>query len=269
MRLLAYPAFISVLHSCNFNEPALPAPANKLNAPTVGTGPQKAVVDSVFNNYPVDTFYQANLLTTGNFHEEEVVSEELRFDWYGIFKNKEGYYLDSTHIIAKRVYDPVADEDGKTTGWEVKTNNSDTTLLLIANVDGLSKRKIVPAQVSDHLLPGESVSFTYNGIAYTLYATGNKYAEGTENARITNYRLFISAAKKGIERTQLLVASPQLGDVLPTIRFAGDIDGDDVPDLIIDTSINEDAEMPTLYLSKPAGSTQLLKVMGMHVTVGC
>ncbi len=53
------------------------------------------------------------------------------------------------------------------------------------------------------------------------------------------------------------------------IMFAGDIDGDTIPDLIIDTSWHYNAEVPTLYLSKPAEKNQLLKVMGMHVTTGC
>ena len=235
--------------------------------------------DSSFTNYPLDGFkentvsveHPATILTTGQFHADEVSKDDRNRSWYGIFQNGVGYYIDTTHILTKRVQDPV-DEEGTMTGWKVKTTNSDTSLLLFAGVSGLEKRQIKECTLSKkEILPGESVIYTYNGITYTLYATGNKHkvSATSDYYMVNNYRLFIKATINGTERNQLLVSSRGFDDEMIDIIFAGDIDGDNIPDLIINTSWHYNAIVPTLYLSKPAGSNDVLKLMGWHVSVGC
>ncbi|MCS3798799.1 hypothetical protein [Niastella sp. OAS944] len=237
--------------------------------------------DPNFPNYPLASFgddstlknYPATILTTGQFHEDEVSREDAGRNWYGIFQNKDGYYIDTTHITTKRVEDPVAeDEAGKPTGWEVKTTNTDTSLLLFAGVNGIKKHQIKPVSLSKNIVwPGESVTYTNNGITYTLYATGNKRKErpNDEYYIVTSYRLFIKATINGSEHTQLLVSCRSFDDVMVEVLFTGDIDGDNIPDLIINTSHHYNVEAPALYLSKPAGSNEVLKLMGWHVSVGC
>jgi hypothetical protein len=235
--------------------------------------------DSSFPNYPLEGFsentvsakYPATILRTGQFHEDEVGKEDHKHSWYGIFQNSNGYYIDTTRIVTKRVQDPV-DDEGTLKGWEVKTTNSDTSLLLFAGVGGLEKRQIKELTLrKQEILPGESVTYSYNGITYTLYATGNKRKESvTSDYYIVNsYRLFIKATINGTEKTQLLVSSREFDDAMIDILFVGDIDGDNIPDLIIDTSHHYNATAPTLYLSKPAGGNDVFKLMGWQVTVGC
>jgi len=114
----------------------------------------------------------------------------------------------------------------------------------------------------------KAVDTTYNGIVYTLYATGNRKKVHNDYI-ITSYQLFLKATINGAGRLQLLASAQRLDDAMITVLFAGDIDGDTVPDLIINTSWHYNAEAPTLYLSKPADKTRLLKIMGMHIVVGC
>ncbi|MBO9204004.1 MULTISPECIES: hypothetical protein [Niastella] len=294
MRLLAFPLFIGVFYSCQSKKtgkgPDSVSPAIIKAMDTVSTAmdtvstamdtatvaeEESPLVDSNFKNFPIDFsndsgHYPASILTTGQFHEDEVSREDLKRTWFGIFRNNGGYYLDSATIRTKRVEDPVLDENGSKTGWEINTTNADTSILLIAGIDGLSKKAIVPAQLSkNQLLPGEKVSFTYNGIVYTLFATGGmKKTSPKSEAYVINYELFLKATINGVERRQLLMSAAALDDAMAEILFAGDIDGDTIPDLIINTSYHYNAEVPTLYLSKPAGA-QLLKVMGLHVSVGC
>lgn len=235
--------------------------------------------DSNFTNYPVNGFgadsttakYPATILTTGQFHEDEVSKGDAGRSWYGIFQNSDGYYIDATRIVTKRVQDPV-DDEGTLNGWEVKTTNSDTSLLLFAGVNGIDKHSIKPVSLSkEHIWPGESVTYTYNGITYTLYATGNKHKEKPDEEYyiVTSYRLFIKATINGTERTQMLVASREFDDRMTEVLFVGDIDGDNIPDLIIDSSYHYNVTIPTLYLSKPAGSKEVFKLMGWHLSVGC
>lgn len=235
--------------------------------------------DLNFINYPSAGFddttvtqYPAAILTTGLFHNEEVYSTHRNRSWYAIFQNSNGYYVDTARVVIKRAHDPIADDEGgKATGWQVNTANSDTSILLFAGVNGLEKRQIKEVDLHKKVIQaGESVTYTYNGITYTLYATGAKEQE-EPGAPVTtyNYRLFIKATINGTERIQILVAARDFDDRMTGIIFAGDIDGDNIPDLIINTSSHYNATIPALYLSKPAGSKEVLKLMGWHVSVGC
>ncbi len=84
-----------------------------------------------------------------------------------------------------------------------------------------------------------------------------------------NYKLYLTANINGKETTQLLIAQPNFDDNMIEIIFAGDIDGDNLMDFIIDTSRHYNMFSPTLYLSKPAGKGQIVKPVGSHVIVGC
>jgi hypothetical protein len=283
MRVFAFPVFLGVLYSCHSNRNKTENAPDAVIAAVVKAMDTLAVVvedeiqiDSNFKNFPVNfsdtsTHYPASLLTAGLFHSEEVTKENVGRNWYGLFHNKEGYYLDSTGITTTKIHDGVADDEGQATGWEVQTNNTDTSLLLFAGVDGLSKRTITSAVLSkQEILPGEKESFMYNGIVYTLYATGDKKKEtNSDSYIITSYQLFLQVTINGVDRKQLLVSARILDDTTIRILFAGDIDGDTIPDLIINTSWHYNAEAPTLYLSKPAEKNKLLRIMGLHVSTGC
>jgi hypothetical protein len=266
VRLLLYLVLFGALISCHTKEKKATA-----NAKPATEG--KAVmprVDSVYKSYPADsTVFPVHILYTGSFHAEEVDSADALRNWYGVFKSKEGYYLDSTRLITTRVEDMLGDEEGQKTGWSVKTSISDTCVLLMAGVEGLAKRIITPVTIAKpEMLPGTSTTFKYNGTAYTLSATANPGPNDDDYAA-TSYRLIINATINGVQKEQLLVAHPAFGDATTIVLFAGDIDGDGIPDLIIDTINHYNGSRPTLYLSKPASGKQLLKVMGWHESVGC
>lgn len=297
IRLSVYSALTYLLISCNSGEPkqepvnkdifamadsaaaadsAMPAGSVKADEYYANAEGQD---DANFINYPSAGFedttvtqYPATILTTGLFHDDEVHNAHRNRSWHAIFQNSNGYYVDTARVVIKRAHDPLADEeDGKLTGWQVSTANSDTSILLFAGVNGLEKRQIKEINLrKKEIQAGESVTYTYNGITYTLYATGAKVQE-EPGAPVTvhNYRLFIKAIINGTERTQMLVAAREFDDRITRIIFAGDIDGDNIPDLVIDTSYHYNATIPALYLSKPANSNEVLKLMGWHVSAGC
>lgn len=248
-------------------------------ADTLGSAPLPAD-DENFTNYPLDGYednaaddYPSAILETGQFHKDEVKKKTLSRNWYGVFKNNDGYYVENTRIITERVLDAVLDEsEDNPTGWKVSTPNSDTALLLFTSTNTVEKRQIKEVTLSQHeIKPGESITYTSNGITYTLYATGEKYKQDPNDDfyYTRNYRLFIKATINGTERTQLLVASKSFDDAMVKLLFAGDIDGDNMPDLIIDVSNHYNVDAPALYLSKPAGDKEVLQLVGWHMTMGC
>lgn len=86
---------------------------------------------------------------------------------------------------------------------------------------------------------------------------------------VWNYKLYLTAEIKGQKRKSLLVAQPNFDDQMINLIFAGDIDGDGILDLIIDTSRHYNVTSPTIYLSKPAGNEEVVKPIGGHTSVGC
>jgi hypothetical protein len=80
--------------------------------------------------------------------------------------------------------------------------------------------------------------------------------------------MFLKSEGNGQMNNQLITAkgNAEYGHL---IKFVGDIDGDGLPDLLIDTSGKENVGKTTLYLSKQAQRGALVRAIGMHIIVGC
>lgn len=223
--------------------------------------------------FPVDSIFTAKVLTVGTFHKDEVSKNASRFKWYGLFKSQNGYYLKQTKIKTTNVYDPVLDEDeDEKTGWEIQAINEDTCLILIEPLSFLTDRIVQDAKLPEHYIyPGDTIVWSYSGINYTIFATGKKkkVQEDPDWFDVWNYKLYLTATINGQQRKSLLVAQPGFDDQMIYLIFAGDIDGDGILDLIIDTSAHYNATIPTIYLSKPAQAGELVKPVGGHRSVGC
>lgn len=222
--------------------------------------------------YPIDSQMTVKVLTTGLFHSDEVWPTATKERWFGLFRSKGSFYVNETSLTVKRIHDVVVDEDDQETGWQVTTNNADTSIILMGSVSLLTNRKVEPVRLpQDIIYPGDTMAFNYKGMSYRLFATGNKKQDDKtgEVFEVTDYKLFIATTKEGLEVTQLLVAQPSFEDNMIDIIFAGDIDGDGILDMVIDIASHYNNTIPTLYLSKPAYNKRLLKPVGMHSAVGC
>ncbi len=220
--------------------------------------------------------YQAKLLTTGFFHADEIWPTINKEKWVGIFKNSKGYYIQQTSLKTKRVFDAMLDDENlnQKTGWKISTNIKDSSILLISGLNMLANKPVEQASLrKNEILPGDTLKFRYMGLNYSLYATGIKkkqFSHAQENYfKVKDYKLYLTVVKNGKTFTQLLAAQPGFDDNMINIIFAGDIDGDNLLDLIIDTSSHYSVTSPTLYLSKPAAKGKIIKVMGMRMSAGC
>ncbi|AIZ65388.1 hypothetical protein PK28_17090 (plasmid) [Hymenobacter sp. DG25B] len=224
---------------------------------------------------PADTVSVASgkqgwaILPLGTFHAEEVFEAAAQQAWVGIFRGPQGYYLQPTSLQTARVVDEI--EGGEKTGWSLSTPNTDTTLLLIRGLPLREKRPVeaVP-ELQRAFWPGERVEFTYQGVAYALFATGPRSTlpASTESV-VTNYQLFLTTRRQGQPITQRLLAQPSLDDEMIDIRFGGDLDGDHRLDLLLDKSSHHNVTNPALFLSRPAPPGALLKEVAEHESVGC
>lgn len=237
---------------------------------TISTEENSSYQNAVF---PLEDSFITSVLTVGSFHEDEVAADADKAPWSGLFKNGEGYYIAPTGLKTKRVYDPVIDETEKEkTGREVQTTNKDTAVILVSGASFLTTGRVLPADLSKtQVFPGDTVQLRYDGVDYKLFATGDrrKSHSNTEEITVRNYRLYLMATVKGQLCKSLLVAQENFDDAMITVLFAGDLDGDGILDLVIDTSRHYNVSSPTLYLSKPAGGGQIVKPVGAHITMGC
>ena len=221
-----------------------------------------------------NNYFPGKILTTGHFHNEEVWPNAENENWFGIFRNKNGYYISQTKITVNREHDGIVDAENSEveTGWEIKTENKDTSILLVSGLNHIQNHRINEIKLKDKIIfPGDSIKIEYKGNLYNIYATGIKFQpyESSNDYAICNYKLFLKAKINGVEKSQLLVSSPRNDDALANILFIGDIDGDGLLDIIIDTTNHYNVERPTLYLSNPGDNEVLLKIVGIHVTYGC
>jgi hypothetical protein len=213
--------------------------------------------------------YLTKIITTGQFHEDEIWDQVENENWLGLFKNDNQFYLDKADVKSKRVNDAIADNEDDMSGWQITTENKDTSILLVTKLDFLVKRKVNYLNLKKReIFPGDTIKFEFLGVEYELFAIGSK-SETDGFVQYENYKLYLTADNKGKKVTQLLVAQSGFDDEMIDILFSGDIDGDNILDLIIDTSNHYNGKSPTLYLSRPANSGQILTIVGQHKTVGC
>ncbi len=235
--------------------------------------PDKDTIAQDYPPFPVDSTLSTKILPVGTFHHDEVWDNAAQLKWFGLFKRGERYYLEKTKIRTKRVHDMIVDEDeDEKTGWEVTSNNKDSCIMLVEALPYLKNRKVQAVKLdTTSIYPGDTLSFRYLDVDYTLFATGNKKKEreDQEGFEIWNYNLYLTATIDGRFRQSLLAANPGYNSYPVQLIFAGDIDGDNVLDLIIDTYTKENADTPTLYLSKPADEGEIVKPVGVHSRVGC
>jgi hypothetical protein len=220
----------------------------------------------VQTNFLTDPLHIANnsvkILQTGSFHKDDVSANSARLKWKGLFKTNDRFYIKDADVKFSRQHDGEVDDHTQNTGWRVQCGEKDSTKLLISGLNELNNGEINQIALSKGtLLPGEKEEFNYSGTTYTLYASGKK-----KDGYIYNYKLFLMATVKGHSFNQLLIAQPFFGQaftdqVLTTIYFAGDLDGDNIPDFLIDTTDALTATVPGLYLSKPAGDKAILKLV--------
>ena len=212
------------------------------------------------------------ILLDGGAYHSEITYDAGKLNWMGLFKSKDGYYTSQTKIKCEHAYDPILDSRDtiKKTGWQITTFHKDTTILLISGIDYMPQHKVdnlIKPQNFPHP-EDDTLRFNFKGTRYKLYASGLRRNDKNDLKYYVywNYKLYLTGTKNGIEITQILRAYPHLE--YDNIVFIGDLDGDDVPDMIFNLS-GEDYSAHTLYLSMPAKSDELLQVVAQWTTVGC
>lgn len=212
------------------------------------------------------------MLPTGEYHPDEVWNGAANENWYGLFKREDGTsYLGKVQPNIFNSQDPFLDEEDEATGWTVEVEHEDYCVMLLAGSNKFIEGDVQSYPIehwSVQVLPNEVWEFELGGSAYALSATGN--IEDREGwTMITDYTLSMGAPNKENAPVQVLLEIETFDDNMVDIMWVGDLDGDNLPDLILNKASHYNVFNPALYLSTRAEGNDYVKMVAEHRSVGC
>ncbi len=221
-----------------------------------------AIEFDTLNLPKVSTHSTIKILTTSQFHADEVWPEAVNQSWIGLFKSDSTSFLKVVHPKFERVKDAILDEGDEVTGWEITTEIEDKCILLITGLN-LTEGEIPTIDLHSSMpLPSDTINLNLEESSTRLVVSGLNH-EGF----LANYKMKLLEPKENKE--QIIVAKSNFDDQMINILWAGDIDGDGKVDLIIDTARHYNVMAPSLFLSSQADEKSIVKCVAIHRTLGC
>lgn len=220
---------------------------------------------------PIDeAVLEGYIIKPGHYHKNEIPDKITTQNWLGLFKEESKYTIETTSINITNIHDTVLDLENKKTGKKIVANNTKECYLLMNNLSQISEREITPILTESITIhPEKPYTFQMNNTSYTLSSTADEYDPLNLNInyfKAKGYKLYLKSLKN--ETKQLLLAQNEFHNQMIQILFIGDLDGDNIPDVLIDSSNHFNKTTPTLYLSKEAPKKDILKIVSLHISVG-
>ena len=209
---------------------------------------------------------EIQLLQVGTFHGGEVSAESGEV-WLGLYSTPGRYALIPLRITVETVYDPFVDNAGEKTGRVVSVEKQTAPLFLIKGLN-TPKRKFIRTLSAEGaiLSPGKSLDLRLDGkneSHLTAYGEGEIGPNGFTS--LENYSLELS---KG-HLSQELVAYSSTNSAIPILLWAGDLDGDNQLDLVINAAPRYAvSSAPMLFLSSMAKEGYLVQRVAISVATG-
>ena len=214
---------------------------------------------------PIESEIQ--LLQVGAFHGDEVSAESGEV-WLGLYSTPDGYTLIPSRITVETVYDPFVDNAGEKTGRAVSVEGQTRPLFLIKGLDAPEVESIKTLSAEHTILsPGKSLNLRLddaNKSHLTAYGEGEVGPNGFTS--LENYSLELS---KG-QLSQELLAYSATNGAIPTLLWAGDLDGDNQLDLVVNATPHYVvSSAPILFLSSMAKDGNLVQKVAIFIATGC
>jgi len=207
----------------------------------------------------------------GAYRKEEIPDGMVTENWTGIFKQNQNYTVEKTAVNISKAHDTIVDCTGKNTGKKISAANPKDCFLLMNNI-AVTERNIDVITTNTIVIhPEKPYEFQFNNIDYILSAVSKSYDALNQDETHFNtkgYELYLEKKENGVTKKQLLLFEKNFDDQMTKILFIGDIDGDTIPDLLINTSNHYNSSVPTIYLSKDADTGKILKIVSLHQSVG-
>jgi len=223
---------------------------------------------------PIDNaMFSGYIITPGNYHGDEIPDNMSTDNWWGIFIKDGTYSVEKTTVSITNIHDAIIDNEGDTSGKKITANHNKSCYLLMNNINYLTEQNIDTLSTKPIVIhPKKPYSFQFNNNNYTLSSTAKDYEPLNQEGNFfaaEGYKLYLEKKTPESSTKQLLLFERFFDDNITTILFIGDIDGDTIPDFLIDTANKYGSTAPTLYLSKEANKEEILKIVSLHYSTGC
>lgn len=189
------------------------------------------------------------------FSEGFVPSDFEMSEWIGIYVDENGMYCKSTQATIKAVHDMWNDDENNLDATIIEDESKIPSVFLFSGITVPENFRVKSFNnIPNRILIGNSTQLG----DYTLKADGEVTPE---NQLPLTYRLTIMGSKNGKEIEQIIVDHEFLDDAMTAILWIGDLDADDIPDMIIDMSHKYSYSAPALFLSSQADDGDILKLV--------
>jgi hypothetical protein len=213
------------------------------------------------------------ILVAGMHHGGDVGPFDSN-DWYGLFPTDSGYSLETVELRSDPCHDYCVDGAGESTAVCISVDQTPKPLVLVQSRRSLRTGLVRTAYAErTDLVPGVPVHLgQHNRKVFSIVALGEVTDEGHRppgDLLILGYtlKLYRQGPNGG---SQVLAEFERLAyDGLPNIRWAGDLDGDGLVDLLLDIRNRYGTRHYALYLSSEANAEQLVELVADLRMSGC
>ncbi len=207
------------------------------------------------------------MLTGETFHGDEVPGRNGEV-WLALVVDNGKATLQFTTLKIEAVNDPIGDGPDDKTGRSVAAPGIEPRVLL-RNIAGLRTGEVAVAVAEvQPLSVATPLPIAFGGktlnLAVRCSGTGDALACNVVlGDGVTEQVLFDTYAARGEN------GAIELGDAIPSVLFAGDLDRDGRVDLLIDTTDHYNLSRPTLFLSGAAKKGQHVAEVAQQSITGC
>ncbi|WP_439883192.1 hypothetical protein ACSX1A_08465 [Pontibacter sp. MBLB2868] len=237
--------------------------------------------DTTYVAYQVDTTELSpapqepvHLLVEGTFHKNEVWRGADKENWLGLFYEDNQYILRPASLQVIPVFDPIHDAHSLNSphrvisGREV-VGDAPNALFYVSGILNLKKGPVDTAAFNKAVLPAnKELVYTFKEKKYLIQAFGDSIKLPSKEYSYQNYGWRVSGKKNGVRVNQVLAEDEFFEDSIYVLLWAGDLDHDNIPDLLLDMSNHFNVSKIGLFLSSGAGKGKLYKKPVVLETVG-
>jgi hypothetical protein len=215
------------------------------------------------------------LLTPGIHMADEVpvaATADAGGGWYALVESEDGYRIERARVSATPMRHPLAEVDAV----RIDTDLASTPLFLVRGIHSLRPGAAPTTYAGGRAL----VAGTFQTIGYA--SDGITVLAAADADGLTDGDLVDPTAPVGLELhrygvgpdgmpTEAPVWSQDLGPAagLAHVLWAGDLDADGRPDLLLDTTAEDGSTEARLLLSGPGGGDGTLAEVAVLATTGC
>lgn len=206
-----------------------------------------------------------SILQNSTYHEDEIVDVRNGESWVAIVESNGKYTAKQVTVSVKTVRDAIVDpENGPFTGKEV--TSEPTAIFLIKGIPLKSGASVKSYLIdTSPIADGRSVEIQGGLSTVKLLGKNGIHLKGDGYETNDAYQLIGK-----IDNEEFTFVAPTiLDDNFPHLIWAGDLNNDDQPDLLIDTSNHYNLSIPTLFLSNVSKNKITYNKVVERRSVGC